>query len=81
MDEGENSDWMSFWATACYSLWFWRNKLVHVDTFVVPMKPCTKIKRKIHHYDVVASMVVVNTSHMTLIKEIGGCLQTWVGFG
>ena len=70
MDERENSTWMSFWATTCYKLWFWRNKLVNDDAFVMPMNPCTEIKREIHHFDVVASMVVVNTSHTTVIEEI-----------
>jgi hypothetical protein len=70
MDEGENSVWMRFLAITCYSLWFWRNKLVHDDAFVMPMNPCTEIKRKIHHYDVVANMVVANASPMTVIEEI-----------
>jgi len=61
---------MIFWGTRCYSLWFLRNKLVHDDAFVMPMNPCTKIKRKIHHYDFVANMVLVNTSPMTVIEEI-----------
>lgn len=59
MDEGENSYRMSFWATTCYSLWFWRNKLVHDDTFVMPMNPCTEVKRKTHHYNVAAKQGMV----------------------
>jgi hypothetical protein len=32
--QGEGvENWPSFWAHACHSLWFWRNKEAHVDNF------------------------------------------------
>jgi len=62
-----NSVWMNFWATSRYSWWLWRNKLVHDDAFAMPLNPCTKIKRKIHYYD-------VSFPHSLLLRPFSICV-------
>jgi hypothetical protein len=49
--QGEGvENWPSFWAHACHSLWFWRNKEAHVDNFVRPSDPTQVIKKKVNDY-------------------------------
>ncbi|KEH29883.1 hypothetical protein MTR_4g054275 [Medicago truncatula] len=31
--------WAEFWPTTCHTLWYWRNKLVHDEEFVIPASP------------------------------------------
>jgi hypothetical protein len=38
------ANWPSFWAFACHSLWFWRNKEYHVENFLRPSEPTQIIK-------------------------------------
>ncbi|KAK2417953.1 hypothetical protein QL285_040194 [Trifolium repens] len=33
------NDWTAIWATTCYLLWQWRNKSMHDDDFVSPLRP------------------------------------------
>jgi hypothetical protein len=49
--QGEGvENWPSFWAHACHSLWFWRNKEAHVDNFFRPSDPTQVIKKKVNDY-------------------------------
>ncbi|KAK2459136.1 TMV resistance protein N [Trifolium repens] len=43
-------DWSSFWAQACHSLWYWRNKENHVDNFFRPSEPIQFIKKRTNDY-------------------------------
>lgn len=41
---------LELWATACYSLWFWRNKQKHDENFVRPFKLWEFILSNHHRY-------------------------------
>jgi hypothetical protein len=70
MEEGEKSDWMSFWETACYSSWFGRNKLVHYVMMILLLGPwiCVLSLRLRGEFIIMFSMV--NNNSMTVIEEI-----------
>lgn len=42
--------WSSMWATACYFLWFWRNKEVHEASFTRPRFPWQIITKSVDDY-------------------------------
>ncbi|GAU12817.1 hypothetical protein TSUD_73040 [Trifolium subterraneum] len=44
------SDWCDFWATACHSLWMWRNKEAHDEEFVRPMQPVNYVQKRVEEY-------------------------------
>jgi len=45
------SNWPTFWATACHSLWKWRNKEAHEENYQRPMQPYIEISRYARDYN------------------------------
>ncbi|MCI02556.1 ribonuclease H protein, partial [Trifolium medium] len=44
------SAWCDFWATACHSLWMWRNKEMHDDDFVRPVHAIQYVTNTVENY-------------------------------
>jgi ribonuclease HI len=47
---GRGSEWCDFWATACHSLWMWRNKEAHDEDFVRPIHPINYVYKRVEEY-------------------------------
>ncbi|KEH23431.1 hypothetical protein MTR_7g081605 [Medicago truncatula] len=45
---GGMMNWSEFWASACHSLWYWRNKMTHDGGSVLPNKPWLKVLQRAH---------------------------------
>ncbi|CAJ2675557.1 unnamed protein product [Trifolium pratense] len=42
--------WCDFWATACHSLWMWRNKEIHDEHFVRPVHSVQQVTKRVEEY-------------------------------
>jgi ribonuclease HI len=42
--------WCDFWATACHSLWMWRNKETHDDGYVRPIHIVRQVRQRVDEY-------------------------------
>jgi hypothetical protein len=47
--------WTEYWATTCYCLWFWDNKMMHESDGVMLTLPWLDVMRRVPLYDHVAS--------------------------
>jgi ribonuclease HI len=45
-----NIRWEDFWATACHSIWMWRNRELHDDGFNRPARPVINVMNSISDY-------------------------------
>ncbi|GAU39697.1 hypothetical protein TSUD_321110 [Trifolium subterraneum] len=45
-----NIRWEDFWATACHSIWMWRNRELHNDDFNIAARPIINIMNSISDY-------------------------------
>ncbi|GAU10041.1 hypothetical protein TSUD_416290, partial [Trifolium subterraneum] len=43
-------DWCDFWATACHTMWMWRNKEAHDAEFVRPIHTVNYIYKSVEEY-------------------------------
>jgi ribonuclease HI len=59
--------WAEFWATVCHTLWYWRNKLVHDDDFVMPAYPWQVINQRVLNYGAHSS---INASILAGSREL-----------
>ncbi|PNY12120.1 3-ketoacyl-CoA synthase, partial [Trifolium pratense] len=48
--------WVQFWATGCHALWTWRNKLIHDESFIMPLQPWKEIHRSTQLYEMHSSV-------------------------
>jgi hypothetical protein len=46
----EIDNWQNYWAHACHSLWTWRNKEIHDESFVRPVDPKKQIIKRMKDY-------------------------------
>jgi ribonuclease HI len=70
--QGEGVDnWTSFWAQACHSLWFWRNKECHVDNFFRPNEPIHVIKKRVNDYLIACKVDGVIQPATRIIQQVG----------
>ncbi|GAU10806.1 hypothetical protein TSUD_425900, partial [Trifolium subterraneum] len=66
-------EWCVYWAIACHSLWSWRNKEEHEESFIRPYNPAQVIMQKAVEYDSAARNTKVVTGRekvVTLIRWI-----------
>ncbi|GAU46417.1 hypothetical protein TSUD_134470 [Trifolium subterraneum] len=56
-----NVAWKDLWAQACHSIWYWRNKEKHDDSFERPINPAQHVMINTRNYEVVDSIVVAET--------------------
>jgi hypothetical protein len=63
------AEWKNIWATACFLLWHWRNKSLHDEEFVNPVKPWQVIVDYVNTYK--ASMhAEAQTRHCTTHSQV-----------
>jgi ribonuclease HI len=42
--------WCDFWAIACHCMWNWRNKEMHVEDFIRPIRPVQHVLKMVDDY-------------------------------
>jgi ribonuclease HI len=57
-----NIEWSAYWAIACHSLWFWRNKENHEEGFIRPHNPA-------HHVMTTAMEYAAAAQNTKVVKE------------
>jgi ribonuclease HI len=67
---GHMKNWAEFWASACHSLWYWRNKMTHDSGSVLPTRPWLEVLKRVHIYDVTANNNAVVHQHNNVIENI-----------
>jgi ribonuclease HI len=57
--------WNVFWAMACYLLWTWRNKELHVEGYMRPNRPVQQVRKMMIEYTQAMqnNNIVVNRSY------------------
>ncbi|XP_058746776.1 uncharacterized protein LOC131619727 [Vicia villosa] len=57
-------DWSPLWATTCHTLWFWRNKRIHDDTFIMQTNLIEDIRRRHKEYKLSLSTQRIHDTKM-----------------
>jgi ribonuclease HI len=65
-----NIDWSVYWAVACHSLWFWRNKENHEEGFIRPYNPAQAIMKQATEYDLASNNARIVTGKEKTISLI-----------
>ncbi|GAU38338.1 hypothetical protein TSUD_61990 [Trifolium subterraneum] len=62
--------WCDFWAYCCYCLWQWRNKEIHEEQFVRPIRPVQYIMQLLSDYVCAASNINIVSGKNQVISMI-----------
>jgi hypothetical protein len=67
---GGMKNWSEFWASACHSLSYWRNKMPHDSGSVLPNKPWLEVLQRVQIYDVTTNNNAVMHNNNKVIENI-----------